>query len=480
MWQKYVTRRLAVQVAQAWNFGWGEAMERVYGLSVRDTLVFRDDKKTEYYVDQKQHEEYVAGLYQSLENKSFLKSFHRDAQVTLEHILQEVQQKLNQNLEQLSRDELLLIFRDFILPRQTQFYIRMWTVFNIGAPLADVVEKRLREHIKDEEKVSKYLLSLASPLVPNDVLNERIDLLKIAREHIHHPEKTDALLAAHTEKYQHIPVYDFDHDPYTIDHFKQELVEIKDPENELRETKTLFANRQADFEQTLREIKPDHDYEELLTFLKENVFLRDYRDMIRQKLNLQLRDLYTEIGNRLGLSVAQVALLTNDEIIDHLAANRQFSAELMVQREQAFVLIQKSDDVEIYSGDEAIQKVRQQLQTEKLENIKEIRGIVGSKGKARGTVKIVYTNKDLGKVEKGDVLVATMTRQDFVPAMRRAVAIVTDEGSVTAHAAIIARELKIPCIVNTKIGTQVLKDGDEVEVDAEKGVVRIIRKKHSQ
>jgi len=65
-----------------------------------------------------------------------------------------------------------------------------------------------------------------------------------------------------------------------------------------------------------------------------------------------------------------------------------------------------------------------------------------------------------------------MTRQDFVPAMRKAVAIVTDEGSVTAHAAIIARELGIPCIVATKIATQIFEDGDTVEVDAEKGIVK--------
>ena len=70
-----------------------------------------------------------------------------------------------------------------------------------------------------------------------------------------------------------------------------------------------------------------------------------------------------------------------------------------------------------------------------------------------------------------------MTRPAFLPLMRMAVAIVTDEGGLTCHAAIIARELHIPCIVGTKVATQVLKDGDMVEVDAEKGSVRILRRK---
>ena len=65
-----------------------------------------------------------------------------------------------------------------------------------------------------------------------------------------------------------------------------------------------------------------------------------------------------------------------------------------------------------------------------------------------------------------------MTTPDFVPAMRNAAAIVTDEGGVTSHAAIVSREMNKPCIIGTKIATQVFKDGDVVEVDAEKGVVR--------
>ena len=55
MWSKYITRRLAVQVAQAWNFGWGKAMKKVYGIFVKDILVFRDSNKTEYYVNKNQY-----------------------------------------------------------------------------------------------------------------------------------------------------------------------------------------------------------------------------------------------------------------------------------------------------------------------------------------------------------------------------------------------------------------------------------------
>jgi len=68
-----------------------------------------------------------------------------------------------------------------------------------------------------------------------------------------------------------------------------------------------------------------------------------------------------------------------------------------------------------------------------------------------------------------------MTRPGTIVACNQAAAIITDEGGITSHAAVIARELKIPCIVGTKHATQVLKDGDLVEVNANRGVVKIIK-----
>ena len=81
------------------------------------------------------------------------------------------------------------------------------------------------------------------------------------------------------------------------------------------------------------------------------------------------------------------------------------------------------------------------------------------------------------KVAKGNILVSIATSPQLLPAMKRASAFVTDVGGITCHAAIVSRELKKPCVVGTKIATKVLRDGDSVEVDANKGVVKILKKK---
>ena len=100
--------------------------------------------------------------------------------------------------------------------------------------------------------------------------------------------------------------------------------------------------------------------------------------------------------------------------------------------------------------------------------------MIAFKGTVKGVVKIVKNVADLDKVKSGDILVTQMTFPSFIPAMVRAAAFVTDLGGLTCHAAIVARELKIPCMVGTKMATQVFRDGDLVEVDAGKGMVKKI------
>lgn len=98
-------------------------------------------------------------------------------------------------------------------------------------------------------------------------------------------------------------------------------------------------------------------------------------------------------------------------------------------------------------------------------------GLAASPGIGFGKVKIVNTLAELSKVQPGDILVTKMTSPDMVPAMERAVAIVTDEGGLTSHASIVSREMGTPCVVGTEKATGLLKDNDEITVDGGKGVV---------
>ncbi|MFH1440200.1 MAG: PEP-utilizing enzyme [Candidatus Woesearchaeota archaeon] len=134
--------------------------------------------------------------------------------------------------------------------------------------------------------------------------------------------------------------------------------------------------------------------------------------------------------------------------------------------------------IEIFSGKEAEQKADELNLYKAVEETKLIQGISANNRRIGGIAKVIRTNLDFGKIRDGDIIIASMTRQDYVPHIRKAGAIVTNEGGITCHAAIIARELGIPCIVGAEDATEIINDGDLIFIDGEKGSVEVISKGH--
>lgn len=100
-----------------------------------------------------------------------------------------------------------------------------------------------------------------------------------------------------------------------------------------------------------------------------------------------------------------------------------------------------------------------------------LQGVSASPGIAYGPVQVLKSPKEIGKLQTGEVLVAEMTNPDYVPAMKKAVAIVTDKGGKTSHAAIVSRELGIPCVVGTEKATRILKNDEIITVDGANGKI---------
>ena len=111
---------------------------------------------------------------------------------------------------------------------------------------------------------------------------------------------------------------------------------------------------------------------------------------------------------------------------------------------------------------------------ENFENIHILHGKTAFPGKVRGKVRVICSREDMKKFRNKEIVVSPMTDPDYLPIMKRASAFVTDEGGVLCHAAIVARELKKPCVISTKIATRVLRDGNEVFVDADQGEIKKI------
>lgn len=195
--------------------------------------------------------------------------------------------------------------------------------------------------------------------------------------------------------------------------------------------------------------------------------------------NAYLNQIILKLSSQLGVSVEDLQQYSRQEILN-LFENKKVDKKTIEDRNLAFVIIGTGKDIITVEGEEAKTIIKPFfIET----NSSLITGKVANHGKIIGRVKVIvsgYHNFDnIGKImndmQKGDVLVSETTSPELLPACHKASAIVTDQGGLLSHAAIIAREMKIPCIVGTENATKVLKDGDLVEVDAEKGIVRKIK-----
>ncbi len=191
-----------------------------------------------------------------------------------------------------------------------------------------------------------------------------------------------------------------------------------------------------------------------------------------------LWNLWHEIARRLGMSFKEFIEMTITEITQALKQN-SISEEIkndLVERGKASAMIWENNDVLILTGKELEAYASSEKNIEKeLFKVKELKGMPASPGTAVGSVQILTDIRDLHKVKEGNILVAIYTYPAIVVAMQKAAAIVTDRGGLLSHAAIVSRELGKPCIVGIEIGTKVFKNGDIVEVDANKGIVRKIK-----
>ncbi len=203
----------------------------------------------------------------------------------------------------------------------------------------------------------------------------------------------------------------------------------------------------------------------------------ELRKSVESFLPLLLHFMLKEIVRRYGIKPLDWFFYDHREVGSGFKG-RKVASKTIEQRKKGYALLNVNCKNRLFVGPDSKQAwklVRRLSQDQR----KELKGLCVQKGKVKGRVELLIHNvRDLSskvrKFKAGNILVTEMTTPNTILACKKAAAIITDEGGVLCHAAIVSRELKIPCIVGTKHATQILKDGDEVEVDAEQGIVRII------
>lgn len=353
----------------------------------------------------------------------------------------------------------------------------------------NAIEKNLAEYIPSSDPGFRNLvLTFTDPEKATEVSQERIALLAIAKDFFEKMEDLDGLSAEarniidnHLDKYAYINRGLATSRPYSFEDIINRLKEIKKQVDAGERLEDMAYNAsedkvEADYKAALDKIKPKPDFLEIIRKAKHHSYLRNRRVEAFFNADFGASFLYAEIARRSDFNPDEIMEITDEEMFGALEGKSLPDAEEMARRHSNYAMIVRNSKTRLITDPEEIKKMEKDYFVDVVKS-EELKGKVAcSGGVIRGRAKICLDKKDIPKVNKGDILVAQFTTPDFVVAMEKAAAIIADQGGLSSHAAIVSRELGVPCVMDTKNGTRIIHDNDLVEVDVKTGVIKIIER----
>lgn len=325
-------------------------------------------------------------------------------------------------------------------------------------------------------EISKIIMS---PEHMNAVTLEEVEALNTALKIKLLPGTAENQIRKFYQKFLWLPCYDVHHEPFEISYFKKRVAKLQRKSDaalkrQLIGIKKEFVGRKPAFKKLMTTIR-EPKIKELAKIMHSLVYYKDLRDDLRRQASFAAKTFMEFVAKKFSLSLEEINYLTPKEVQGLFKGNFVDKTEIQKRIPANYVLFSQPGKISLFEGQQAKQFLSRELPASSSAQQTTARGTPASKGLARGTVVIVRHTKALSRIKAGDILVALTTHPEYVPAMKKARAIVTDEGGITSHAAIVSRELHKPCVVGTKTATRIFKDGDIVEVDANKGTVTIVK-----
>jgi phosphohistidine swiveling domain-containing protein len=430
-----------------------------------------------------------------------------------------------ENLQKLTDSQLWKCYKQYDAIH-TEYYQWCWIPVAVDMfhnNLTNFLKAYLKEKNISDENVNEYFTILTQPTEKSLIIKEQEEFLRIAAD-IKKNKKLTALfkefytlfqeteaapfgLATHTPAYehfleqkitqikekidseiikrieQHYLTYHYvkhmwvgKDGVHSFDYYLKEIVKFigknSDPVALLTEKELAYRKMIEKRELLIKKLQIKQPWLILFSEFGNFMVTKIYRRYAQIYAIYMMQQILEEIASRLKISLMQMKFMLTAEVSEALQKGKINRKELEERTKFCVYLVDGTKET-VYTGKKA-EELAKEIERKEIKNITQIQGQTGCVGKATGTVKLIIRPTDMPKMKQGDILVSIATDPDIVPAMKRAAAIVTEQGGVTSHAAIVARELNIPCVIGTKIATQVLKDGDVVEVDAYTGTVTIL------
>lgn len=381
-------------------------------------------------------------------------------------------------LKKMSQKELTGLFSEW-----NRLYLDFWRI-GLLPELANwggeqILNRELKKKIKNDQDFNYVLERLSAPEFPSFYQKEELDLLVLRK--VRNKALIEKKLARHQKNYFWLLNSYHQTRILNQNYFEKILnfYSLKKAREKVKAINQLIKEARVHKKPVIKKFNLPLSLLKISQRLSFCIWWQDLRKSYIFQAN-HLIDLFLkEFSNRFDINFLDLHYYKIEELEKLARENKKVSRQKIRKRQGKLLMIfHGRRGLKYLTGARAKKLIKPYLEQKIDRKLRLLKGLVVSQGRARGLARIIHSAREVGKMHKGNILVASMTSPDYITALRKAAAVVTDEGGLTCHAAIVARELKIPCIVGTKIATKVLRDGDIIEVDAAGGIIKKIERKH--
>ncbi len=431
-----------------------------------------------FLIPKTEMDEIVGKLVQKIVSKPEWADTFNDKMMDAAKVLEKTT-KENARLAKKADAETLASFHD-TFERQTAEKFNFGNLSILAESNEGALSREYYEQVKEKVGEGNFaaVAELLTPCEPTAQLLERMELLELARESkkggTGKKKAGDAgnNLDHHFKKWEWLP-YAFTGPSWKKDACQKEFDKtMKKPAGEIKKELGELKGRAEAIEKRRAELMDSFQFDARQRALTKAIvgFARTKYQRKERYIHAHYyyHPILSEIARRLCISIPEARLLTPEETRSALVEGKKFD---LAGRTKLVAYEYSDGKVKVLEGEKAVE-IERLVPKEDIRGITLLSGQCACPGVGKGAAKIINTHNDMHKMREGDVLVSYATYPELVEAMKKASAIVTDRGGVTCHAAIVSRELGKPCVIGTKTATKWLKDGQIVEVDATRGIVR--------
>lgn len=336
-----------------------------------------------------------------------------------------------------------------------------------------VQEKEIKGNWAGDEKgLKNFMAGVFKPtkLPPTSI--EQRDLIKLV---LLEGKEFEIQLRKHWKKYCFMSAHMIGDQIFDIDYYRNRVNSLKKSKTEYEKTKKsllLVENELKHATELLDKAPLPVEIKKSITFVREVFFLITTAIEYLLLVNNAYTPIFDFLSRVFGLPRDVVLNMTYKEIIDSLKEGKLLIPQnVILERSDGYAYLVTPHKSFLVTGKEIDELQSFVIPEKKYKKLRILRGQTAFEGKVEGIARIILDSRNANELKEGEILVVPMTNPEFVPAMKISNGIITNEGGILCHAAIMSREFRKPCVIGTKIATDVIKTGQKVILDANSGSI---------